>query len=273
MLTKKLSPCAAQIAKSLHHSHHHSYATVSNSDSSFQRQTIWPSTPHPTPYQILEMSPTSPKYSKSRFAELVKLYHPDRAASVDPRCAHLPHTTRLERYHMVITAHDILSNPDKRLAYDRFGTGWRLYSMPPPAYTSYNLHSASTGQYHSYSGHPRGFDPYSARMNATWEDWEHWRASRAEKSDESAEHKGEPVYVPHGVFATVLFVASITAGVAQHKSAKSIADKRGVIREQSHDNAMREYERRKKEKDKISRDERIEKFARSRDSNSEAEIE
>jgi len=105
-------------------------------------------------------------------------------------------------------------------------------------------------------------------MNATWEDWEHWRASRSDKSDDTeSQPKGEPVYMPHGIFATVLFVASITAGLAQHKSAHSITQQRKMFRDEMHTNAQREYESRKKSKASRSKDERIESFARSRDSN------
>jgi curved DNA-binding protein CbpA len=260
-----LKPCTAQLAKSSWHSH--SYATVTSPP---HDSFIWPPTPYPTPYQILEMDPHFQKYEKNRFAQLVKLYHPDRAASVDPRCAHVPKAVRLERYHMVITAHDILSNPQKRLAYDRFGAGWASFNMPPAQYASAGYPQRDANGYPSASS-----DPYGARMNATWEDWEAWRSHNRgqygssgsqDGTKEGEARYGEPIYMPHWAFAIVLGIATMTGGLAQHSSAKSIAAKRGVLREDNHINAVREYESLKKSTMGTPRQEALETFAKSRES-------
>ena len=76
----------------------------------------------PTPYQIFGQKKDSP-YSKRKFYELVKLYHPDRHDYGSS--GNLPsYTTKLERYRLIVAANDILSNPVKRAAYDRYGSGW-----------------------------------------------------------------------------------------------------------------------------------------------------
>ncbi|KAH0066411.1 hypothetical protein KCU60_g21561, partial [Aureobasidium melanogenum] len=55
----------------------------SSSSASPQNDMPWPKAPkghtHPTPYQILSTTESEP-YSKRRFYELVKLYHPDSGA-------------------------------------------------------------------------------------------------------------------------------------------------------------------------------------------------
>jgi len=152
------------------------------------------------------------------------------------------------------------------LAYDRYGAGWSRFSMPIPQPTQ---RPSTAGQYQSYDGSHRGYDPYSARMNATWEDWEHWRASREERSDDhESQGSGEPRFMPHSMFAGLVFFASITAGAAQHKSANTIARQRNAFRDESHMSAMREYELKQRNKQSRSKDERIESFSKSRDSNS-----
>jgi hypothetical protein len=94
MLFKKLAPCtASSLLKA-------NYATVASSKA--PGADHWPhhvhSTKPPTPYQILNTTPSEP-YSKARFTELVKIYHPDRCDHpAGHACAHLPPTTRLERF-------------------------------------------------------------------------------------------------------------------------------------------------------------------------------
>lgn len=69
-------------------------------------------------------------YSKSRFYSLVKLYHPDSAAS--PASNNIPKEERLARYRLIVDAHLILSDDLKRSAYDQYGLGWGLKRDPMP---------------------------------------------------------------------------------------------------------------------------------------------
>ncbi|XRM36509.1 J domain-containing protein 1 [Aspergillus tubingensis] len=81
----------------------------------------WPSTADElTPYHILGLQPGDP-YRKSAFYERVKLYHPDRHRAVPSA---LTPTVRASRYRMVVAAHELLSDPHKRQAYNRWGVGW-----------------------------------------------------------------------------------------------------------------------------------------------------
>ncbi|RJE20858.1 Hsp40 co-chaperone Jid1 [Aspergillus sclerotialis] len=86
-----------------------------------KRLSTWPSPSNLTPYAILGLRPGDSS-SKSRFYELVKVYHPDRASSTPTQT--LCEATRIERYRLIIAANEILINPTKRRAYDQFGIGW-----------------------------------------------------------------------------------------------------------------------------------------------------
>lgn len=66
------------------------------------------------------------KYFKSRYFDLVKIYHPDSQAS--PLARKLPREERLARYRLIVDAHEILSDDQKRTAYDSYGLGWTLPS-------------------------------------------------------------------------------------------------------------------------------------------------
>ncbi|RAH49994.1 J domain-containing protein [Aspergillus brunneoviolaceus CBS 621.78] len=83
---------------------------------------LWPSTADDlTPYRILGLQPGEP-YRKSAFYERAKLYHPDRHRAVP---SGLAPAIRASRYRMVVAAHELLSDPHKREAYDRSGVGWK----------------------------------------------------------------------------------------------------------------------------------------------------
>src|SRR6187402_3852458 len=89
-----------------------SYAMVSDGHSRHDHgQLRWPEMTSanslPTPYQIFNQNKGSP-YSKRRFYELVKLYHPDRHDH-DTISHSLSYATKLERYRLVVAANDILS--------------------------------------------------------------------------------------------------------------------------------------------------------------------
>ncbi|OQD82084.1 hypothetical protein PENANT_c023G10040 [Penicillium antarcticum] len=66
------------------------------------------------------------KYSKTRYYDLVKIYHPD--SSTRDITKRLPTEERLSRYRLIVNAHEILSNKQKRSAYDAYGLGWPLPS-------------------------------------------------------------------------------------------------------------------------------------------------
>ena len=165
----------------------------------------WPelssATAIPTPYQIFQLDKNA-LYSKHRFYELVKLYHPDRHYSEQSLSDRSPLSSdvRIERYRLVVAANDILSDPVKRSAYDRYGLGWGRHTEAPRSKykPSYRHHT-------KWSGH---YTDESPMKNATWEDWERWYQRHNRE-------KQEPIYFSNGTFLSMIIALATIVGVLQ----------------------------------------------------------
>ena len=214
------------------------YATVAHNElSSSEEEIQWPAIDDPrklpSPYQIFNQKRSEP-YSKSRFYELVKLYHPDRISHSEQQAStssshHCSHHDRLERYRLIISANSILSDPGKREAYDRYGYGWSDFREEDGSFPSrqrsdkYNTHhrwhqgASSQTRYH--------FDD-DPMYNATWEDWERWyqRQNGEYKSASgrfwpstffSHTNPSRPVYVSNHVFISLIALLTGLAGISQ----------------------------------------------------------
>ncbi|CAG8939648.1 unnamed protein product [Penicillium salamii] len=126
------------------------YATASQ----FSHQDYsWPSNSSFTPYDVLNI-PRGARYSKRNYYDLVKIYHPDRPLKDHPLFHQLTPEIRLQRYRIVVDAHELLSDPSKRASYDRTGAGW-VHTVPE---TKVDWQAPGPSVY----------------ANATWEDWERW---------------------------------------------------------------------------------------------------
>ncbi|KAJ5493144.1 hypothetical protein N7539_001890 [Penicillium diatomitis] len=132
------------------------YATASEPSASRYQ---WPSSSSFTPYDVLNIHRNAP-YTKAQYYDLVKIYHPDRSCDEHPLCRNISPEIRLQRYRIVVTAHEILSDPERRAAYDQTGAGW---SHHPQRYRT----AAEAAQ---------AWGPYGSTIyaNATWEDWERY---------------------------------------------------------------------------------------------------
>jgi hypothetical protein len=195
------------------------YAMVANGYSKHQHENIpWPEVTSanviPTPYQIFDQKKGSP-YSKRRFYELVKMYHPDRH-NIDGVSDGLPYATKLERYRLVIAANEILSDPIKRGTYDCYGAGWNGF----PGVKSPRDSPKTVGVWDTNSGRGWGGGPESPSQNATWEDWERWY-----QRDEKA--KQQPTYFSNGTFLSLIIIFAALGGIGQATRAekRSIASK------------------------------------------------
>jgi curved DNA-binding protein CbpA len=159
----------------------------------------WPEPvqPHqtPTPYQILSLR-RGDRYSKRRFYALVKLYHPDRCHPSSP-VSKLPHTLRIERYRLLIAAHTILSDDEKRRAYDLWGHGWTGHKHNPSS-------RSPEGWTPTRKDWPPGHDPM---MNASWEDWERWY--RREYNGQQYDNNRDPYMKNSAFIAIVLSLVSV----------------------------------------------------------------
>lgn len=162
----------------------------------------WPKLPSvtavPTPYQIFSLKKDAP-YSKQRFYELVMLYHPDRhhcATSTEL----LPARVKTERYLLIVAANDILSDPVKRSAYDRYGFGWSKHT-DVKAPDHHGRHRTST----KWSGFDTNDSPL---RNATWEDWEKWYQRNTRR-------KQQPKHISDGAFLSLIVIVAALAGIGQ----------------------------------------------------------
>ena len=227
------------------------YATVKESSQDKPFIDQWPQSLHPnklpSPYQILDHK-RGTTYSKARFVELVKLYHPDRTdhpahASL---CKAVPAAVRLERYRLIVAAHTILSDPYKSRMHELNGAGWA--GQPDVIRMRY----------------PRS-GPDSPMANATWEDWEVWYERQRAARGEQPPPRRRPVFMSNGAFVSLIGVLAALGGVGQAARADSTTKAVLLLREEAHEEAAREIRRVRDEARGFSKDERIENFLRSRD--------
>jgi len=219
----------------------------------------WPDTGHvqstPTPYQIFNQKKGAP-YSKRRFYELVKLYHPDRNGHThNTPYHHVPHTVRLERYRLVVAANNILSDPVKRSAYDRYGAGWNGQpEVRGPRYGS--GHEAGEG-WANNSGWSGGQSP---SQNATWEDWERWY-------QRDAKGPQEPQFFSNSAFVSFVVILAALGGIGQATRATNFSTSFIEQCDQAHEQARKELFRARRETAIASgnKDERIQTFLKKKD--------
>lgn len=206
----------------------------------------WPTTKHPTPYEIFDQSKSAP-YSKKKFYDLVKHYHPDRHIHHNlPSQNVLSNATKLERYRLVIAANTILCDPAKRRAYDLYGAGWGdKNTMDNAAYREADRAWREA--------------PGSAANNATWEDWERWRAER------NGSAKQSPLYMSNGFFVAVLAVLVVLGSWGQATRAGSHSEHLVEMRAHKHHDISEDMWRRKKEKALLTREDRIQNFLSQRE--------
>ncbi|OQN98942.1 hypothetical protein B0A48_15288 [Cryoendolithus antarcticus] len=208
----------------------------------------------PTPYQIFSIRQNE-VYSKARFYELVKMYHPDRVSTGHS------HDLRVERYRLVVAANIILSDPVKRTAYDRFGTGWDG--------------KADLGQRNEWHAHPRGQPgPFSHSWsspsdpvwnNATWEDWEKWRESHDYSAAGVRQAQQAPLYMGNSYFVVLIAVLALMGSGANYNRAQDAGQYYIEQRDMVHDRAAKELRKVKQEVQSKGRDDRIQWFLRHRE--------
>ena len=218
----------------------------------FQWPEPSPSNGIPTPYEIFKMKKGAP-YSKRRFFELVKIYHPDRDrhAPSGPGC--VSKATRIERYRLIIDANEILSDNARRKAYDSCGAGWN--GRPDP-----------TAWRRSASNSWSNFDDQdSPARNATWEDWERWY----EHGPQSRSHpppKQRPVSMSNGSFVLLIVAFTLLASFEEMRRAGRMSQTMLQQLEARHDEASKGLGRTKREAQGCdSNGARVERFLRTRE--------
>jgi len=240
------------------------YATVASDEPSPDPPTDipWPEAPKghscPTPYQIFDIPRNAP-YTKTRFYQLVKLYHPDRSL-LGPDCS-ATNTTSLERYRLIVTAHTILSDPVKRSAYDRWGAGWagKADIFDPASARTYDDNSPRPGPFSSWRENP---DPIWA--NATWEDWERWRIRNDPHSDANRHHSA-PVFMQNAHFISLVMFIAVLGSSWNYSRAEGEGERFLAARDAMHDRASKDLRNVRRETGLRAKEERIEWFLRNRE--------
>ncbi|EMD00017.1 hypothetical protein BAUCODRAFT_45916, partial [Baudoinia panamericana UAMH 10762] len=214
---------------------------------------------HPTPYQIFAMRSTG-EYSKARFYEMVKVYHPDLSNG----SCNVAHHIKMERYRLIVAAHTILSDPVKRSAYDRFGAGWNGKAEVTEA--GGGAHPGPGPFTHSWGDHS---DPIWA--NATWEDWERFYARRAQEQggaepDPKTRVPQAPVYMQNSFFLALVVMLAIAGSSANYGRAQDAGTYFVEQRDLMHDRAAKELRKVRQELGGVKgRQERIDWFVRQRE--------
>ncbi|RCK63739.1 J domain-containing protein 1 [Candida viswanathii] len=90
----------------------------------------WPKSKTPTAYEIfgfsnddMSMSPLEMNRAlKKRYLALVKIYHPDTSLALTQDGKEITPEVKRERFDMIQESYDILKNPRRRIAYNRYQT-------------------------------------------------------------------------------------------------------------------------------------------------------
>ncbi|KAL2117653.1 hypothetical protein VTJ04DRAFT_7313 [Mycothermus thermophilus] len=207
----------------------------------------WPSSQNPTPYEILGI-PRGQPYNKKRFIQLAMLYHPDRKhATADDG---IPHLTKLERYRLVVAAHELLSNPQKRRMYDMYGFGWD--------------HHTDTHTRHREADRSWRHQPGNASMNATWEDWERWRNER-DGNGNGKQEKQEEIFTSNmtfmGLIAFFLIIGTWSNMTRAGTHSMSVIH----LRDEKHAEIVRQLRERQSQVLALDRNSRVDHFLRQRE--------
>jgi curved DNA-binding protein CbpA len=205
----------------------------------------------PTPYEILQADPKARYFKSARFYELVKLYHPDRhehpSASLT---SSISKPVRLERYRLVVSAHAILSDPEKRRAYDLYGAGWAGAKSVFPAPDFTMSQEARDACMH----------------NATWQDWENWYDKfNPPKPGDSPRKPQTPVFVSNVAFISIVGILAALAGIGQATRARETSKNYTLMVDAASNRAKGEVNQVQQTKNGLNREERIDYFLRERD--------
>ncbi|AEO68205.1 997ae4c3-f94f-4028-b87e-9b1429abae20 [Thermothielavioides terrestris] len=206
----------------------------------------WPTSAHPTPYEIFGLARNAP-YSKARYFQLAKLYHPDRHHHTSGDG--ISHVTKLERYRLVVAANELLSNPQKKRMYDLYGFGWE--------------NQADSQSRHREADRAWRQQPGNASMNATWEDWERWYRER-DGSGGSGE-KQEQIFTSNLAFMAIISTFLIIGTWGQMTRAGANSVTLLEMRDQQHVALSNELRERRNQRAGLDREARVESFLRQRE--------
>ncbi|EEP82567.1 predicted protein [Uncinocarpus reesii 1704] len=215
----------------------------------------WPTSPNFSPYEVFKQDQSAP-YSKQRFYELVKLYHPDRPCNGHPLCKDLPESLRMHRYRIIVAAHELLSDPVKRAAYDKYKDGWHHRHELFGIHAKQDFRQSAVRE--AYPGARKPGDEIF--RNATWEDWQQYYDKRDGRPKQAQT-------VSHSTFASFLLLLALFGGVGQ---AITVGKYSSFVQDRVKDvdskcGKFLDSRRQNNKEQMNSRDARIQKFLMDRD--------
>jgi curved DNA-binding protein CbpA len=205
----------------------------------------------PTPYEILQVEPKAKYIKSARFYELVKLYHPDKHdhPTISQELS-ISKSVRLERYRLVVSAHALLSDPEKRKAYDLYGAGWAGAKslFPPP---DFNMSQEARD---------------ACMHNATWQDWENWYDKfNPPKPGEPPRKPQTPIFTSNTAFISLVGILAALAGIGQATRASETSKSYIIMVDAASNKAKGVVNHVQQTKQGLNREERIDYFLRDRD--------
>ncbi|GAA6015738.1 hypothetical protein JCM10207_008781 [Rhodosporidiobolus poonsookiae] len=145
-------------------------------DASTSIDLTFPSKPDPSPFEIFHFrrdAPLTRAEVKSRYLDLVKLYHPDRAIAAGKDEGKRGRKGKEPDYEfkLIVAAYELLADPKRRETYLRSGLGWGKtggFGVSGGGGGPASPWSQSTAEYHFRRGRPMS---NSARPGAYAYDW------------------------------------------------------------------------------------------------------
>ncbi|KAL9939787.1 hypothetical protein V8E36_001604, partial [Tilletia maclaganii] len=186
-------------------------------------------TPHPSPYDIFHLDRTATAADiKSRYYDLVRIFHPDRACLASSSSSSLTAEQQKERiedrFKLIVRAYELLSDRGRRRLYDRTGSGWGSRAGM----------GGGAGERWSRAGWEHRGDPSSSSWSADgrwggghghdrygWQRQHHDHqyfygfSSRARHQQEESQNN-KPRYLPNGAFFSLLLLATWSVACVQY---------------------------------------------------------
>lgn len=177
----------------------------------------WPKSKNPSPYEIFNIQEKDKNMSTAEMKKLlkrtylsyVKIYHPDTSLVVHHKGKELSQEEKRRRFDLVQKAYNILKNPRRRLAYDRYQTtSWDdQTSMPNPAHGFSKEHFEAYRRANAHRA-KYSFDRDEAFWHAgTWDDYYRAKYNRAPPTMEEIEKN------KYKILWGVLLVGAISFGL------------------------------------------------------------
>lgn len=161
-----------------------------------------PSNPKATPFEIFSLpSSATPKEIKSRYYELVRIYHPDKSSTEDTQ-------KRTKDFQAIVKAYELLSDTKKKQLYINTGTGWSdSFGDTPQSRWQADMEFVrqNYGQRRS-SQFNNGYRPPHSKRSGGWDGEFYWSTYH-----HPANGKHQPIYGSNGAFISglIFFVSRV----------------------------------------------------------------